>query len=115
MELKLSSAFQLADKNNDGFVTLDELVNRQNFDESVLNYAFFHFLTGSKSDRNGIVNVFENQWSKFGFQNLDFNQFSLFWSATQIAKVNAWYFSFGRDRKIAEFFVEHFQRKVTKS
>ena len=43
----LKPAFQLADLDGDGRVTMDELFNGRKPDQSVLNFASFQFLVGS--------------------------------------------------------------------
>merc|ERR1712062_950946 len=62
----LKPAFQLADLDGDGRVTMDELFNGRKPDQSVLNFASFQFLVGSEKGREVLEKAIRSRWEKMG-------------------------------------------------
>ena len=110
----LKPAFQLADLDGDGRVTMEELINRENPENSILNFASFQFLIGSGKNNKSvfkIVSLFllldkgrdvlekaiKRRWDEIGYKKLDFGQFSGLWVAIHIGKIKTWYLSFDKN------------------
>ena len=93
---------------------MEELINKENPENSILNFASFQFLIGSGKNNKSvfkIVSLFllldkgrdvlekaiKRRWDEIGYKKLDFGQFSGLWVAIHIGKIKTWYLSFDKN------------------
>jgi len=91
------AAFEFADLNEDEQVTLGEIIHKGDPGNSILKFASFQYLVGNEKGRKHLVKKVVEMWNEHKYMALNRQEFIVFWTATQMAKVDAWYMEYDAD------------------